>query len=149
MRVSRMTLCETANLLFASLSCGTVLAFQVVDEKISIKPTARTRNSKRRFVVVSTRGTSAGSVAEDGLMAIFGRAPMLPADYSFFVRARLCTNISEVPNAVRFTLGSLALIVQSSGLMKKVDPSAIHRSSNMTSCFAISEWIRGSHSAAT
>ena len=78
-----MTLCETGELPLRPVKHGTSLAFMLVGEKISIEPTARMRKTERRFVVVSTRGTSAGSVAEDGLMAIFGRAPMLPADYSF------------------------------------------------------------------
>ena len=39
---------------------------------------------KPHIVVVSTKGTSAGSVAGDGLMASFGRAPMLSADYSLY-----------------------------------------------------------------
>lgn len=41
-------------------------------------------NCEDSRAVASTKGRSAGGVAGDGPMAVAGRAPMLPADYSFF-----------------------------------------------------------------
>lgn len=46
--------------------------------------------------VASTKGSSTGGVAGDGPMAVAGRAPMLPVDYSF-LWARLLFRVSHQP----------------------------------------------------
>jgi uroporphyrinogen-III synthase len=49
--------------------------------------------------VVSTKGSSAGGAAGDGLMAVAGRAPALPVDYSFFGNSILFTDRSYHPKS--------------------------------------------------
>ena len=66
--------------------CGTILATVGF-------PSKRLRHDRRTEAidflkipeaVASTKGSSTGGVAGDGPMAVAGRAPMLPVDYSFF-----------------------------------------------------------------
>lgn len=44
--------------------------------------------------VASTKGSSTGGVAGDGPMAVTGRAPMLPVDYSFSLPAANASGLS-------------------------------------------------------